>query len=78
MATTNLKEEINFYLQNADDKLLRIVHGVFKNYYEDEIVAFFPNGEPMTKKEYITEIDTAIKQVNEGDIFSIEEIENEK
>ena len=77
MSSIELKNKIQHFLENADDKVLKIVNGVFENYYQDEIVAFYPDGKPMTKKEYSTEIDIANNQVKEGDFISVEEFENE-
>lgn len=78
MSTAELKNKIQVFLENADDKVLKIVNGVFENYYQDEIVAFYPDGKPMTKKEYISEIDIANNQVKEGNYISVEELENEE
>ncbi|AUC22846.1 MULTISPECIES: hypothetical protein [Polaribacter] len=77
MSTAELKNKIQYFLENADDKVLKIVNGVFENYYQDEIVAFYPDGKPMTKNNYITDIETANNQVKEGDYISVEELENE-
>ena len=77
MSSVELKNKIQYFLETADDKILKIVNGVFENYYQDEIVAFYPDGKPMTKKEYESAIDVANKQVKEGDFTSVEEFENE-
>lgn len=77
MSTAELKNKIQYFLENADDKVLKIVNGVFENYYQDEIVAFYPDGKPMTKNNYITDIEIANNQVKEGDYISVEELENE-
>ena len=77
MSTAELKNKIQYFLENADDKVLKIVNGVFENYYQDEIVAFYPDGKPMTKNNYITDIEAANNQVKEGDYISVEELENE-
>ena len=44
---------------------------------ENNIVAFYPDGKPMTKKEYKSAIDVANQQIKEGDFISVEEFENE-
>lgn len=80
MQTKELKEKIQTYLTNADDRILRIVNSVFENYYNDgnEIVAFHPDGTPMTKKEYKNALDKAEKQIQNGNFISAEEFEHEE
>jgi hypothetical protein len=78
MEILELKNKIQHFLETADEKVLKIVHGVFENYYQNEVVAFYPDGKPMTKKEYSKSINLANKQVKEGDYISADEfLENE-
>ncbi len=77
MGTQELKKRIKSYVEMGDDKVLAIVHGVFENYYQDEIVAYFPNGNPMSRKEYNLQLDKAEEQIIRGEFSSIEELENE-
>lgn len=74
METLELKNKIQHFLETADNKVLKIVHGVFENYYQDEIVAFYPDGKPMSKKEYSNSIEIANNQVKEGDFISADEL----
>lgn len=75
MSTVDLKNKIQFFLANADERVLRIVNGVFENYYKDEIVAFHADGTPMTRQEYKAELDTAEKQIENGDFITVSEFE---
>lgn len=79
MSSLELKNKIQHFLSYADDRVLQIVNSVFENYYQDEnkIVAFHPDGTPMTKKEYQTALEIAEKQLQKGDFISVEELENE-
>jgi len=78
MSTVDLKNRIQFFLANADERVLRIVNGVFENYYKDEIVAFHPDGTPMTRQEYKAELDKAEAQIKTGDFISVSEFEQQE
>lgn len=77
MKTVELKNRIENFLDLADDCILRIVNGVFENYYQDETVAFHPNGTPMSRKEYVAALDVAESQIEKGDYISGDEFERE-
>jgi len=76
MASSDLKEQVLAYVDQADDHLLQIIKKLSEIYFRDEaIVAFHPNGVPMTKKEYKKALDIAEAQILEGDFISVEEFE---
>ncbi|MCC4213890.1 hypothetical protein [Leeuwenhoekiella parthenopeia] len=77
MGTQELKKRIKSYVERGDDKVLAIVHGVFENYYQDEIVAYFPDGSPMSRKEYNMQLENAEDQIGRGEFSSIEDVENQ-
>ena len=77
MGAVELKDRIQTFLDKADDRVLSIVNSVFENYYQDEQVAFHPDGSPMTHKEYKMALDTAEEQITKGDFISVEEFEQE-
>jgi hypothetical protein len=78
MGAVELKNRIQIFLDNADERVLAIVNGVFENYYKDETVAFHPDGAPMTRQEYKMALDTAEKQIENGDFISAEEFEQQE
>lgn len=78
MGAVELKNRIQSFLDNADERVLSIVNGVFENYYKDETVAFHPDGTPMTRQEYKMALDTAEKQITNGDFISAEEFEQQE
>lgn len=77
METIELKNKIQSYLEKADERLLRIVHSVFENYYEeenDEIVGYTVKGEPLTKSQYIDKIKQAEKDIEDGKFTTHEDL----
>lgn len=75
MDTTVLKNRIHSFVEKADERVLSIVNGVFENYYNQDIVAFHPNGTPMTRQEYKDALMVAEKQILEGDFIDAEDLE---
>ena len=75
MDTTILKNRIHTFVEKADERVLSIVNGVFENYYNQENVAFHPNGKPMTRQEYKDALLIAEKQILEGDFIDAEDLE---
>ncbi|MDY0089907.1 MAG: hypothetical protein RBR78_06035 [Flavobacteriaceae bacterium] len=75
MDTTILKNRIHTFVEKADERVLSIVNSVFENYYNQDIVAFHPNGKPMTRQEYEDALMIAEQQVSEGDFVDVENLE---
>jgi ketosteroid isomerase-like protein len=75
MDTAILKNRIHEFVEKADERVLAIVNSVFESYYNDDIVAFHPNGTPMTRKEYKQALTEAEKQIENGDVIDVEEME---
>jgi len=85
MGLPELKQKIQMQIENADERLLRIVSSVFDNYLnEDElieatddqvsepIVAYDVSGKPLTLKQYNEEVDKGIDDFENGRFISHE------
>ena len=85
MGLPELKQKIQMQIENADERLLRIVSSVFDNYLnEDEFVetteknlaepniAYDTAGKPLTLKQYNEEIDKGIDDFENGRFISHE------
>jgi len=77
MSSVELRNKINSFLNRADDRVLNIVHSVFENYYQDETVAYHPDGSPMSRKEYKLALDKAELQIEKKDFIPAEDFERE-
>jgi hypothetical protein len=90
MGLPELKQKIQMQIEEADERLLRIVSSVFDNYLnEDEfvettehnltepIVAYDLAGKPLTLKQYNKEIDKGINDFENGKFISQEDLEKE-
>jgi hypothetical protein len=87
MGLPELKQKIQMQIENADERLLRIVSSVFDNYLTDDefvettvtsvsepIVAYDVSGKPLTLKQYNEEIDKGIADFENGRFISHEEL----
>ncbi len=74
MGPVELKKSINTFMEKADDRVLRIVNGVFEHYYQNETVAFHPDGTPMNREAYISALNSSENQIDNNEIVSIEEL----
>ena len=90
MGLPELKQKIQMQIENADERLLRIVSSVFDNYLNEEcivataennlaesIVAYDVSGKPLTLKQYNEEIDKGIDDFENGRFISQEDLEKE-
>jgi rRNA pseudouridine-1189 N-methylase Emg1 (Nep1/Mra1 family) len=87
MGLPELKQKIQMQIENADERLLRIVSSVFDNYLNEDTntenmaseptVAFDITGKPLTLKQYNKEIDKGIDDFNNGRFISQEDLEKE-
>lgn len=90
MGLPELKQKIQMQIENADERLLRIVSSVFDIYLnEDEfiapsehnlaepVVAYDTAGKPLTLKQYNKEIDKALDDFDNGRFISQEDLEKE-
>ena len=75
MDTFVLKNRIHSFVEKADERVLSIVNSVFENYYNKDIVAFYPDGKPMTREEYKDALLIAEQQIEEGDFLDVEEMD---
>lgn len=78
MDAVKLRETVLDYIANADERLLKVVKAVVESYNEDDTVAFYPDGKPMSRKEYKNALNIAENQVAEGDYITAEDFLNEE
>ncbi len=87
MGLPELKQKIQMQIENADERLLRIVSSVFDNYLNEDtntenmasepIVAYDVAGKPLTLKQYNEEIDKGIDDFDNGRFISHEALLDE-
>jgi hypothetical protein len=77
MRTSEIRKEIHDYIDQADDRFLKLVHAMSKKYENSLIIGYTSKGEPITKTELQERVKAASKRVKSGDFISHEELEKE-
>jgi len=75
MDTLKIREEINQYLQTADDRMLLLIHGLIKA--DQAAVGFKPDGKLITKEELIERAERSEKDISEGRLKSSKQVREE-
>ena len=75
MGITELRKEVQSYIDKADDRFLKMVHALAKS-YEDEEDYILP-GPPMDIETYRRRINEARAQIDAGEYITQEELEKE-
>lgn len=77
MGVHKLREEIHEYINHADERFLKMVHAMSKEYQKPTVVGYNVDGSPITKENLIKRVKAASKRVKSGDFISQEEVEKE-
>ncbi|RBA29516.1 hypothetical protein DPN68_02395 [Flavobacterium tibetense] len=73
MGIPELKELIKLKLENADERVLRIVDSVL-NEYSKETVAFDSKGYALNIEEYNLKVEEGFEDIKKGNVLSNEEM----
>ena len=71
MKLPELKQKIQMQIENADERLLRIVSSVFDNYL-NEIVSYDVKGNALTVAEYSNKVDEGLEDIKYNRVVSQE------
>ncbi|HLN72391.1 MAG TPA: hypothetical protein VK205_03800 [Prolixibacteraceae bacterium] len=75
MRASVLRKEVLQYVDHADERFLRMVYAMSKEYENSLVVGQSANGEPLTKAEIKKRVKAASKRVKSGDFIAHEEVE---
>ncbi|MDD4192218.1 MAG: hypothetical protein PHI28_12865 [Mangrovibacterium sp.] len=75
MNTAQIKQELHKYIDNGDDRFLRLIHSVATNYSSDE--DYTVPGPPMNIDTYRKRIQNAKERVKAGYCTTQENLEKE-
>ncbi len=77
MNTVKLRDEISEYLQHADDRFLKLIHGMIKADQTSVPVGYKPDGTPITKEEMIARAERSEKDIKEGRVKTSKQVREE-
>jgi hypothetical protein len=87
MSIQQLKEALHLRIEQADERLLRVIHAVTEAYEviseeddldENQVIALLPKPElRLTMEELISEIQEADAEIERGEFITSEDLEQE-
>ncbi len=77
MGTAELRKELHSYIDSADDKFLKMVYAMSKEYTEPDVVGYETDGTPITQENVKKRVKEASAQVKAGNYITQEDLEKE-
>ncbi len=77
MGARELREKWEKSIKTVDDRFLQMVDALYEGYFKNEIVAFYPDGSPMSREDYKKALDIAESQIEDGDFISVDDFQRE-
>lgn len=77
MGVTELRKELHSFINLADERFLKMVYAMSKEYKKTVIVGYNPDGSSITQQELRNRVKASSKSVKSGDFLTQEEVEKE-
>jgi hypothetical protein len=77
MGVQKLREELHDYINGADERFLKMVYAMSKEYKKSDIAGYNIDGSQITKDILLKRVKTASQRVKSGDYITQEEVEKE-
>ena len=77
MDTVKIREEISQYLQHADDRVLKLIHGLIKADQISSPVGYKTDGTVITKEELISRAERSERDISEGRVKTLKQVREE-
>jgi hypothetical protein len=77
MNAVEIRKEIFEYVQHADDRMLKLIHGLIKADQESSAVGYKPDGTPITREELVARAERAEKDIKEGRVKTAKQLREE-
>ena len=77
MGTVELRKEVRSYIDKADERFLRMVDAMRKEYEEPDVVGYEVDGTPITQEDLKKRVKAASARVKAGHYTTQEDLEKE-
>jgi len=77
MSTPELRKKIKNYIEQADERFLKMVYALSEEYEKEQVVGYDADGSPISKQKLKERAKQASSRVKSGDYISQEEINEE-
>ena len=78
MEAIELRKKWQKSIKTVDEQFLKMVDALYEGYFKNEVVAYHPDGSPMSRQEYKATAYIAESQIIKGDFISADEFEREE
>lgn len=73
-----LRKEVQQYISHADERFLRMVHSLAKEYTKnDDKIKGYHIGNSITKSQLLADLKESEQQIERGEYITIDELEKE-
>lgn len=77
MGVPELRKELHDFINQADERFLKMVYAMSKEYEEPEIMGYNLDGSPITRQYLLKRVKAASERVKSGDFLTEEDVEKE-
>ena len=77
MGVTELKEELHNYIDQADERFLKMVYAMSREYKASMVIGYNVDGTSITPKKLAQRVTSASKRVKSGNFITQEDVEKE-
>lgn len=77
MTTIALRKELRQYINHADERFLKMVYAMSREYESSQVIGYTAKGDAITKVELKDRVKAASARVKAGDFITQEEMEKE-
>jgi hypothetical protein len=77
MGALELRDSVLKYINDADDRMLKVVKAFIENYQEEETVAFEIDKSPISREAYKASLVEAEAEIKRGEYTTQEDLEKE-
>lgn len=77
MGTAELRKGVRSYIDKADERFLRMVDAMRREYEGSDIVGYTVDGNPITQEDLKKRVRAASERAEAGDYITQEEVERE-
>ena len=75
-AAEKIREVLHHYIDQMDDRMLRVVHAMIEA-YNDDVVGSEADGSPLKRSELTKRALASEEDIKEGRVVNIEDLESE-
>ena len=72
-----MRKELHDYINHADERFLKMIYSMSKEYEESTITGYNVDGTSITQHRLVKRVKAASQRVKSGDFLTQEEIEKE-